>query len=68
VKSLNEDTIRAIILFLTLMIPVFINWFANGYPTDRASLGFLAAAILTAVLAFLERWQEKKSLRKRFKK
>lgn len=63
----ESDTVKVAILLLTLIIPVLINWFANGFPTDRASLGFLVAALLTAVLAFLQRWQERKSLRKRLK-
>jgi len=55
---------RALILLLTLVLPPFINWFANAMPTDRASLGFLGAAILSAILAFLQRYQELKAFKK----
>jgi len=57
------DSERALLLLLTLLLPPLINWFSNAMPTDRASLGFLGAALLSAVLVFIERWQEIKSLK-----
>jgi hypothetical protein len=33
-------------------------------PTDRASLGFLGAALLSAVLVYLQRYEEVKALKK----
>jgi len=51
---------RTLILLLTLLLPPLINWFSNAMPTDRASIGFLIAALLTALLVFLQRWQEMK--------
>jgi hypothetical protein len=51
---------RTLILLLTLLLPPLINWFSNAMPMDRASIGFLGAALLTALLVFLQRWQEMK--------
>ena len=61
---MDDATRRTIILLLTLILPVLGNWFSNGFPTDRTSLGYLGAALVTAFLVFLERWSEKSSLKK----
>lgn len=63
--KLDEETLRNVVLFLTLILPVIGTWLFNGFPTDRASLGFLSAALVTAILTFLQRWQEKKSLKRK---
>ena len=59
-----DETLKTIAIVLTFILPPLINWFANAMPTDRASLGFLAAAVLSAILAYLQRYQEMKKLKK----
>lgn len=60
----NVNAMKIIVALLIVLLPPFINWFANAMPTDRASLGFLGAAILSAVLAFLQKLQERKAFKK----
>ncbi len=66
-STTQNDTIKTIILLLTLILPVVGAWFSIGFPTDRTSLGYLGAALITAIGVFIQRWQESKSLRKRLK-
>jgi len=60
---MDESTIRTIAILLSIVLPILGNWFANGFPTDRASLGYLGAAFIGAILVFIQRWLEKQSLK-----
>jgi len=52
--SVSENR-RLVILFLIVLLPPLINWFANAMPTDRAAIGSLIAALLSALLVFLQK-------------
>jgi hypothetical protein len=41
-------------MLFVFILPPFITWTALGFPTDRTSLGILASAFLSGILAYIK--------------
>ena len=49
------DKQQAYLMLLAFVLPAFIVWLTNGKPiSDETSLRFLAAAVLSGILAFIK--------------
>jgi len=41
-------------MFVAFLIPPLVTWTALGFPTDKAAIGILVAALLSASFAFIK--------------
>jgi len=53
-SGLSNQT-KAILMLITVLLPPLISWFASAMPTDRAAIGSLCAALLSAILIYIEK-------------